>query len=88
MDTFFAKNTVDILINNTQGPAAGSALEKGIEECQTAFDLLFKCAVYTSNLALTAMQKNSWGRIINVASLLGDALRNITQEKSVSTLFD
>ena len=27
-------------------------------------------------------------RIINVASLLGDAIRNITQEKSVSTLFD
>lgn len=27
-------------------------------------------------------------RIINVASLLGEAIRNITQEKSVSTLFD
>ena len=69
MDTFFSENTVDILINNTQGPAAGSALEKDIEECQTAFDLLFKCAVYTTNLALSSMQKNNWGRIVNVASI-------------------
>ena len=69
IDAFFAKNTVDILINNTQGPAAGSALEKDIEECQTAFDLLFKCAVYTTNLALPFMRKNNWGRIVNVASI-------------------
>lgn len=69
MDHYFKENTVDILINNTQGPAAGSAVEKTMEDYQTAFDLLFKCAVYTSSLALKQMQAQQWGRIINVASI-------------------
>lgn len=69
MDAFFAKNTVDILINNTQGPSAGGALEKTIDDYQVAFDLLFKCAVATTALALPHMQAQQWGRIINVASI-------------------
>jgi 3-oxoacyl-[acyl-carrier protein] reductase len=69
MDSFFKENTVDILVNNTQGPAAGGALEKNIDDYQIAFDLLFKCAVYTTGLALPHMQKQQWGRIVNVASI-------------------
>ncbi len=69
MEAFFAKNTVDILINNTQGPSAGGALEKNIDDYQAAFDLLFKCAVTTTSLALPHMQAQQWGRIINVASI-------------------
>lgn len=66
---FFGKNNIDILINNTQGPASGGALEKSIEDYQSAFDLLFKSVVMTTNLALKHMQSNQWGRIINVASV-------------------
>ena len=44
---YFKNNSVDILINNTQGPSAGGALEKSIDDYQSAFDLLFKCIVYT-----------------------------------------
>lgn len=66
---FFELNTVDILVNNTQGPNAGSALEKKVEDYQSAFDLLFKSVVFTTQLALKNMQKNNWGRIINVASI-------------------
>ena len=69
MDTFFKSSKIDILINNTQGPAAGGAKEKSIEDYQTAFDLLFKCAVYTTSLALKHMQSQQWGRIVNVASV-------------------
>ena len=69
MNVYFAKNTVDILINNTQGPAAGGPLEKSIEDYQVAFDLLFKCAVHTARLAIGQMQKKQWGRIVNVASI-------------------
>ena len=32
--SFFEKNQIDILVNNTQGPPAGSALEKSIEELE------------------------------------------------------
>ncbi|MDT0641506.1 SDR family oxidoreductase [Zunongwangia sp. F363] len=66
---YFEKNTVDILVNNTQGPSAGTALEKEIEDYQQAFDLLFKVNVFTTELALKHMRKQQWGRVINVASV-------------------
>ena len=67
--TYFESNTVDILVNNTQGPAAGTALEKEVSDYQQAFDLLFKNVVLTTELALKAMRKAKWGRVINVASV-------------------
>ena len=69
IEHFFETNHIDILVNNTQGPEGGSALEKSIDDYQSAFDLLFKCAVKTSLLALTNMKDKKWGRIINVASI-------------------
>ncbi len=69
ISAYFEKNSVDILVNNTQGPQAGTALEKKITDYQEAFDLLFKVVVFTTELALKNMQKNKWGRVINVASV-------------------
>ncbi len=69
IDSYFNSNTVDILVNNTQGPDAGNTLNKGISDYQQAFDLLFKTTVYTTEKALKSMNKNKWGRIINVASV-------------------
>tara|TARA_R110002050_G_scaffold18755_7_gene54463 strand:+ start:22124 stop:22909 length:786 start_codon:yes stop_codon:yes gene_type:complete len=66
---FFKTNTIDILVNNTQGPTSGNTLEKNIEDYQKAFNLLFKTTVFTTELALKNMIKNKWGRIINVASV-------------------
>lgn len=66
---YFESNTVDILVNNTQGPEAGNTLEKKVPDYQEAFDLLFKTVVFTTELALEHMIKNKWGRIINVASV-------------------
>jgi len=67
--TFLQNNSVDILFNNTQGPAAGGAMEKSIEEYQQAFDLLFKTTVFTTELVLDHMIDQQWGRVINVASV-------------------
>lgn len=67
--SFFQENQIDILVNNTQGPAAGGALEKNVDDYQQAFDFLFKAVVLTTELALPYMQRNNWGRIINVASI-------------------
>ena len=66
---YFKSNSVDILVNNTQGPPAGSALNKSINDYQAAFDLLFKTVVYTTELALEHMRANKFGRIINVSSV-------------------
>lgn len=69
ISAYFESNSVDILVNNTQGPAAGNTLEKQVNDYQVAFDLLFKTVVYTTELALPNMMQNRWGRIINVASV-------------------
>jgi len=69
LSKYFETHEVDILVNNTQGPSSGSALEKNVSDYQEAFDLLFKSVVYTTQLALKHMMQNKWGRIINVASI-------------------
>ena len=69
ISSFFSQNKIDVLVNNTQGPPAGGAIEKNLEDYQVAFDLLFKCSALASKLALKHMQDVNWGRIINVASI-------------------
>lgn len=69
LTAYFDANQVDILVNNTNGPAAGDVSHKNIADYQQAFDLLFKYAVYTSELALKGMRGSGFGRIINVSSL-------------------
>ena len=69
VESFFDRHRVDILVNNSQGPAAGNVLEKSTSDYQNAFDLLFQNHVLTTNLALKHMQEQQWGRIINVSSL-------------------
>ena len=66
---FFKNKHIDILVNNTQGPKAGGAIDMKVSDYQEAFDVLFKGAVFTTQLALEHMVKNRWGRIINVASI-------------------
>lgn len=66
---FFKTNTIDILVNNTNGPAAGTALEKNINDYQEAFDLLFKTVCHTTLEAIPHMKNNNFGRIINVSSI-------------------
>ena len=69
IEAYLENNQVDILVNNTQGPPAGNSLSKDIDSYKEAFDLLFKSIVYTTSLIVPKMQKNKWGRIINVTSV-------------------
>ena len=69
IEEYIQNNHVDILVNNTQGPPAGNSLSKKIDSYQEAFDLLFKSVVHTTSLVIPGMQKNKWGRIINVTSV-------------------
>jgi len=66
---YFKSHTVDILVNNTNGPKGGTAFDKQIEDYQQAFDLLFKSVVFTTMEALKNMKKTRFGRIINATSL-------------------
>ena len=69
IDAYFTSNSVDILVNNTQGPKAGTPAEKEVSEYQEAFDHLFKSVIYATQLALKHMKEKKWGRIINVTSV-------------------
>jgi len=69
VSNFFKNNTIDILVNNTNGPDSGTVLDKNTNDYQVAFDLLFKTCQFTSMLAIEGMIKNGYGRIINATSL-------------------
>lgn len=65
---YFSRQGVDILVNNTQGPPAGTVLEKGAEDYLAAFRLLFQTVQFTTSLAVPQMRKNNFGRVINLTS--------------------
>lgn len=65
---YFKNNEVDILVNNTQGPPAGSIDKMVSADYQQSFELLFQINCTTSLAALPGMKKNRFGRIINVSS--------------------
>ncbi len=69
IDNYFEQHAIDILINNSQGPATGTPLEKNHVDYQEAFDLLFQTHVYVTTKALKYMRANKFGRIVNVASV-------------------
>lgn len=69
VSSFFATNSIDILVNNTNGPIAGDITTKVEADYELAFNLLFQNAVFTTNLALIGMKKKGFGRVINISSM-------------------
>lgn len=81
---YFAKNKVDILVNNTNGPKPGAALENKAEDFQTAFNLLFQVAQFTTQCSMASMLENGFGRIINVCSVTAkEPLPNLVLSNSI-----
>lgn len=60
--------TVDILVNNTGGPPAGSFEELGDEQWRDAVELTLMSAVRATRLVLPHMRRQRWGRILNISS--------------------
>ena len=68
VDDFVKKNTIHILVNNTGGPAGGSALTAKPEEFIAAFD---NHLINNHNLmqaVVPGMKEAGFGRIINIIS--------------------
>jgi 3-oxoacyl-[acyl-carrier protein] reductase len=81
---FLKNHPVDILVNNTNGPDAGSVLEKNLPDYQRAFDLVFQTVVFTTLEILPVMQKNKYGRIINVSSLsVKEPIQNLALSNTI-----
>jgi 3-oxoacyl-[acyl-carrier protein] reductase len=60
--------SVDILINNTGGPPAGTTETPDAAAWQSQFDAMVLRVIEISNLCLPGMRDRGWGRILSVAS--------------------
>ena len=81
---WFVNHRVDILINNTNGPAAGGVLDKTVDEYQQSFDLLFKTVCFITMEALKGMRASNYGRIINLSSItVKEPLQNLVLSNSI-----
>jgi 3-oxoacyl-[acyl-carrier protein] reductase len=85
-DKFFSGKKVDILVNNTNGPKAGTVEEKSTDDFQEAFDLLFKTYHHLTQLLLPGMRSRGYGRILNVSSVsVKEPLPNLVLSNSIRT---
>ncbi|SDM05665.1 3-oxoacyl-[acyl-carrier protein] reductase [Daejeonella rubra] len=68
IENYTTKNSVDILINNTGGPAGGQAIDAATEEFINAFNMHLICNQILVQAIVPGMKKNQFGRIINIIS--------------------
>lgn len=59
---------LDILVHNEGGPPAGSFGEVSEKDWDSGFQTSFKSALSLCRLAIPAMKKGRWGRIVFIAS--------------------
>lgn len=66
----YVKNAtqIDILINNAGGPAPGKAIDASPDDFLTAFKQHLICNQVLVQAVVSLMQKNTYGRIINIIS--------------------
>ncbi|MDD3944947.1 MAG: SDR family oxidoreductase [Bacteroidales bacterium] len=60
---------IDILVNNSGGPKPGSILELTMDDWDRAYNSVLKYNIRMIKGCIPFMQKNKWGRIINITSL-------------------
>jgi 3-oxoacyl-[acyl-carrier protein] reductase len=65
---FIKNHKIDILINNTGGPAAGPAIAADLLEYISAFNSHLICNQILAQAVTPGMKAAGWGRIINVIS--------------------
>ncbi|MBC7912483.1 MAG: SDR family oxidoreductase [Pyrinomonadaceae bacterium] len=68
VDKYLKDHTIDILINNTGGPAAGQAIDADINQFTEAFSQHVVCNHILTTAVVPGMKNAGWGRIINVIS--------------------
>lgn len=68
VSAFVANNTIDILINNTGGPAGGPILNATPDAFLLAFNQHLICNHILARLVVPNMKETGYGRIINIIS--------------------
>jgi 3-oxoacyl-[acyl-carrier protein] reductase len=67
-DALLADGGVDILINNSGGPAPGEARSAPLEAWQSGFDSMIASVIDLTQRLLPTMVERNWGRIITLTS--------------------
>lgn len=65
---YISEQPIDILINNTGGPAGGQAIDAATDEYLNAFNMHLICNQILAQAVVPAMKNKSFGRIINIIS--------------------
>jgi 3-oxoacyl-[acyl-carrier protein] reductase len=68
VSNFAATHIAHILVNNTGGPGAGSAIDASIDEYLKAFQSHLVCNQILVQALVKGMQEQKYGRIINIIS--------------------
>ena len=68
LNDYIKNKNVDILINNTGGPAGGQAIEASADQFINAFNMHLICNQILVQAIVPGMKKNAFGRIINIIS--------------------
>ena len=68
LEKYTSNNIVHILVNNTGGPSAGSALSATLDEFTKAFSNHLLCNQILVQALVPGMKKEKYGRIINIIS--------------------
>ncbi len=60
--------SIDILINNVGGPAAGAVLDITLEGWDKGYYSLLRSVILLAQLLLPGMKKKKWGRVLTITS--------------------
>lgn len=78
--------SVDILVTNTGGPAAGAFDQFNLEDWKHLYNLLFLSAVDIIKLVLPAMKEKGFGRILTITSVaVKQPAENLISSNAVRT---
>jgi 3-oxoacyl-[acyl-carrier protein] reductase len=78
--------SIDILITNTGGPAAGGFDQFNLEDWKHIYNLLFLSAVDIIKQVLPGMKKKGWGRILTITSItVKQPVDNLISSNAVRT---
>lgn len=68
IEAFTKSHSIEILINNTGGPAGGQAIDADIDEFRQAFNAHLVCNQLLTQAVVPHMKDAGYGRIINIIS--------------------
>lgn len=68
LNDYLKDKDVDILVNNTGGPAGGQAIDASTDKFINAFNMHLICNQILVQAIVPGMKKNAFGRIINIIS--------------------